>query len=41
MTFLTKGHDPPEKLARRVVGIVHRVARTDADEGAPATERSP
>jgi CheY-like chemotaxis protein len=31
MTFLTKGHDPPEELARRVVGIVHRVARTDAE----------
>jgi CheY-like chemotaxis protein len=41
MTFLTKGHDPPEKLARRVVGIVHRMARTDPDENAPATERSP
>jgi PAS domain S-box-containing protein len=41
MTFLTKGHDPPEKLARRVVRIVHRVARTDADEGVTAPERSP
>jgi PAS domain S-box-containing protein len=37
MTFLTKGKDPPEELARRVVRIVHRVARTDmtATEGSP------
>jgi len=30
MAFLTKGHDPPEELARRVVGIVYRVGMTGA-----------
>jgi PAS domain S-box-containing protein len=40
MAFLTKGHDPPEELARRVVGIVHRVARTNDDEASTGSEGS-
>jgi CheY-like chemotaxis protein len=30
MTFLTKGYDSPDELARRVVGVVSRVSLVDA-----------
>jgi CheY-like chemotaxis protein len=36
MAYLTKGHDPPEELTRRVVGLVRRVAEAGDPTGTPS-----
>jgi hypothetical protein len=40
MVFLTKGHTTPDDLVRRVVAVVHSIARRDHRHGDPTTGRT-